>query len=236
MIEEVDERLKTWASGILEDIPGEEVNLLIGPPSPDLSGQGVSFYLLELTNDPVPRAPGRLPIRLCVRYLVTTWADSDEEAHHLLDTLLLAAMDDNGFEVALEPPSAETWTALGVRPRPSFILRTVVQSEHPERPEPKRVRVPLVVRLAAVARLEGTLLSTDDIPLMDAQVEFPMLNLSTITDSKGRFLFPNVPLEPVNKELVIKTKGREFRVSVEQRFEASEAILVRVDPLQRTEE
>jgi hypothetical protein len=85
-----------------------------------------------------------------------------------LDMLLVAAIDDNGFEVALEPPSAEMWAALGVRPRPSFMLRTVVQSEQPQRPEPRRVRVPLVVRLAAVSRLEGTLLSTDDIPLMGA--------------------------------------------------------------------
>ena len=51
---------------------------------------------------------------------------------------------------------------------------------------------------------------------MNARVELPALEMSTNTDSKGRFHFSAVPAVPGKKLLRVRAKGQEFSINTEQ--------------------
>jgi hypothetical protein len=154
-------------------------------------------------------------LQLSLRYLVTTWAKQSEEAHRLLGELAFAAMEHPEFEVKLNPIPAETWKALGIIPRPSFILQIPLRKEQPA-PPTRYVREPLVVQATPVTSLTGIVLGPDDVPIARASVEIPTLQLSTRTDVHGRFTFANVPADPFPTNLRVRAKGREIQVTTEQ--------------------
>ncbi|HEV2914247.1 MAG TPA: hypothetical protein VGX92_13300 [Pyrinomonadaceae bacterium] len=210
MIDQVDRRLEDWIGSTLDQV---EVSLL--PPGESATGRGVNLYLMELINNPPARGLRRPPVQMMLRYLVMTRADKPEDAHRMLGDLVIAALENPEFEVELEPLPVAVWTAFGVAPRPCFVLRVPLRHERPEKLAPS-VKHPLVVKQSPLRSLHGQVLGPESIPIMNARVELPALQLSTRTDSRGRFHFSAVPAEPRVKLLRVLAKGREYSITTEQ--------------------
>jgi hypothetical protein len=226
MIDEVDRRLREWVGSVLK---GVEVSL--GAPNGKKAGPRIGLYLAELTNPPL-RSAKRQPFRLALRYLVTASADQPEEAHRLLGELVFAAMENPEFEVDLGPVPVTVWKAFGVAPQPSFILSIPVEKER-AKPKVGVVRQPLIVKWTSVTSLYGVVLGPGDIPLSGARVEVPGLDLWTHTDSKGRFRFSTVPVEPEKKYLEIKAKGCKLSVTTERNYpESGDPLVIRFETME----
>src|SRR5229473_4294663 len=162
MIDQTDRRLVAWIGGILD-----QVNVSLAAPAATEIGRTVGLYLLELVQSPPARGTRRPPIQMILRYLVTAQAAKPEEAHQMLGNLVIAALEDPEFEVEQEPLPIATWTALGVAPQPSFVLRVPFRHERPEKLAPP-VRKPLVIKQLPLRSFEGQILGPEDIPLMNA--------------------------------------------------------------------
>ncbi|MCP5117259.1 MAG: carboxypeptidase regulatory-like domain-containing protein [bacterium] len=227
MIDETDQRLSDWVNSVLAD-----VKVSLASPETQPKGKVVSLYLLDLA--PVPSARGGRkipPLQIALRYLVTAWADKPAVAHRLLGDLAFAAMEEEGFEVASEAPPVEVWQSLGLPPRPSFILKTIVRKARPQ-PEEPYVRVEPTVDSTPAVPLFGVVTGPGDVPLMGARVEHPTLNLNTRTDSKGRFRFTTVPAAPPSL-LKVTAKGKEQSVTADPRSLAGEPLVIHFDELER---
>jgi hypothetical protein len=207
MIDQIDSDLKDWVAG---SFPGVEVSFEL-PHDVKATWGGVSFYLIELVEAPPLRGGRRPPLQASLRYLVTTWAENPEAAHHLLGNLVLAAMEAPQFKVELSPIPSAAWIALGVVPRPSFILNLPFRRERAEFKAPL-VRMPPIVKGAPIASLRGVVVGKGERPVAGATVTLPALGLSTRTDIKGRFHFPAVPREPFPKQLSVEVKGRALSI------------------------
>jgi|SRR5947209_1762858 len=210
MIDQVDRRLEDWIESALD-----QVEVSLAPPGENTTGRCVSLYLLELSSNPLPRGARRPPLQMMLRYLVTTRADKPEEAHRMLGELVIAAIENPEFEVELESLPVTVWSAFGIAPRPSFVLRVPFRHERPERLAP-RVKHPVVIKQSSLRSLHGQIFGPESIPIMNARVELPALQLSTNTDSRGRFHFSAVPAEPRVKLLRVLAKGQEFSITTEQ--------------------
>jgi hypothetical protein len=217
--DQLDDRLKSWIGGILD---GAEVSLR--PPETQTSGRGVGLYLLELLQSSPMSTMKPPPLQLMLRYLVTTWSPQPEEAHETLARLFFAAMENKTFEVEREPPSISLWTALGVHPQPSFILRAPLLQERPQ-PPAKLVRQPPKVEIVSTISFHGKILGPGQIPLSDCLIEVPSLHLSTSSDHEGRFNFRGLPATGSTKFL-IKARGRELAVSSDQNYPDSRKPMV----------
>jgi hypothetical protein len=189
----------------------------------------VSLFLMELTSLPPMRGERRTPLQLALRYVVTTWAQDAGAAHRLLGDLVAAAMQEEDFEVQLEPLSAEAWAALRAAPRPSFVLRVPVRQARPD-PAVRLVRRPLVVQGGTLTRLFGVVLGPGDVALAGARVEIPAADVSTETDWRGRFHFPGIPAEPATRLVRVRARGRVLEVEVAQPS-PDEPIVIRFDNL-----
>ena len=119
MIDLVDRRLSDWIKNILDD-----VEVFLTAPGVSETGRGIGLYLLELVHTPAARTAQAPPLQVTLRYLVTARADTPEEAHRLLGNLVFAALENAELEVEQEAAAPALWAALGVPPRPSFMLRT----------------------------------------------------------------------------------------------------------------
>ena len=222
MIDQVDGRLEQWVGTILEG-----ANVSLAAPAASETGRGVSVYLVELLRTPPPRGARRPPLQISLRYLVTAWAETSAEAHRMLGELVFAAMEQPELEVERDPVPVALWTALGVAPRPSFVLRVPLQLERPE-PTAPLVRVTPVVRQSPMQSLHGLVCGPGDVPVMGARVELPALHLSTNTDSQGRFHFPAVPSDPPVKFVLVRAKGQEHSVAAERAIIDGELLLIRL--------
>jgi hypothetical protein len=222
MIDEVDQRLRSWVGRVLGDAP---VSLAV--PDRERVDRGVGLYLLELGPAPPPRTARRPPLRVSLCYLVTTGGDSPERAHHQLGELVFAAMEEPGFEVDLSPVPVVLWTALGVPPRPAFRLRVPFERERPM-PAVPRVKVPLITRTVPAEALLGRVVGPGDIPISDALVELPSMGLSARTDAKGRFRFASVPTDTPLGRLEVRAKGEVLAVRTEELPTEEGALLVRL--------
>jgi hypothetical protein len=223
VIDQTDGRLVDWVAHVAE---GATISL--SPPNDSHTGRGVSLYLLEFIPQPPSGNARRLPLQLALRYLVTTWADTPEEAHRLLGNLVFAAMESAEFQVELEPFPITAWTAFHVIPRPAFVLRVPLRLERPE-PPTKLVRKPMVLKTVVASSLHGVVLTPDDVPLAGATVELPALQLTEHTDANGHFRFAAVPAQPHPRQLRIKAKGRELDVTIEQPGSEHEPLVIRFD-------
>jgi hypothetical protein len=222
MIDEVDQRLKTWVGRVLGDAP-----VSLDVPDRESVDRGVGLYLLELGPAPPPRTGRRPPLRVSLCYLVTTGGDSPERAHHLLGELVFAAMEEPEFEVDLAPVPVALWTALGVAPRPSFRLRVPLERERPV-PAVPRVKMPLVVRAMPSMALVGRVVGPGDIPIPGALVELPSMGLSARTDAKGLFRFASVPADTPLGRLEVRAKGEVLAVRAEELPTEEGALVVRL--------
>lgn len=222
MIDEVDQRLKSWVGRVLGDAP---VSLAV----PDREGvdRGVGLYLLELGPAPPPRTARRPPLRVSLCYLITAGGDSPERAHHVLGQLVFSAMEEPDFEVDLAPVPVALWSALGVPPRPAFRLRVPLERERPV-PTVPRVKMPLVIRAVPSAALVGRVVGPGDFPIPDALVELPSMGLSARTDARGRFRFASVPADTPLGRLEVRAKGAVLAVRTEELPTEEGALLVRL--------
>jgi hypothetical protein len=223
VIQEIDARLATWAG---EHARGVQASF--DPPAESRQGEGVGIYLMDVAPRPDEHREGARRLRASLRYLITSWAEKPERAHELLGDLLLAALQEPEFEVELEPVKLEAWAAFRIAPRPSFVLR-VPLGQDLQRPAARMVRRPLAVRASGAASVNGTVLGPDDVPLAGANVELPALQLTTMTDWKGRFAFATVPADPAPKELLVKARGHEQKVAVGP---IGTPLLIRFGPLE----
>lgn len=225
MIADADDRLLAWAGATVS-----QAAVSLEPPADHADGQGVSLYLLELVAAPSMRGgEGRTPLQLALRYLVTTWAADARAAHELLGQLVAAAMERHDFDAELTPPATELWSALGVRPRPAFLLRVPVRQERPE-PERRPVRQPLRVQFGTMAHLAGVVLGPGDVPVSGARVEIPIVGAATETDAWGRFAFPGVPTQPPTLRARVRARGRELDVALD-RTKEDQPVVIRFDAL-----
>jgi hypothetical protein len=219
-VDEVDQHLEAWISAVLG-----EVTVTLGAPKESQSGKGVNLYLLNLVNSPPPRSvKERSPYRIMLRYLITVWETNLHAMHRMLGELMFAAMDLPDVEVELEPLSPALWSALGLVPRPAFVLHTPLLCERPEKLAPP-VLSEMVIKEALLRPLSGRVIGPGDIGVMGARVELPALELSTATDFRGRFRFAAVPSDPPIKLLRVNAKGRTISVPVEK---ANEAVIIRL--------
>jgi hypothetical protein len=166
-----------------------------------------------------------------LRYLVTSWAENQAEAHNMLCQLLFAAMEHPEYEVELEPVPAEVWTAFGTIPMPSFMLCLPLRLERPEAPV-RLIRSPIEVNQSPLASMEGTILGPEQTPLTNARVELSTHNLVTRTDIKGRFIFPAVPSEPAKKKLRMIARGRELFKEIDYTKIKQEPLIIHFDVLE----
>jgi hypothetical protein len=220
MIDVIDRRLSDWIGTILK-----QVEVSLSPPGVSNAVRSVGLYLMELVHTPAPRGIRRPPIQMRLRYLVTTHAAEPKEAHQMLGDLLIAALKTPEFEVEQEPLPISVWTAFKVEPRPSFVLRVPFSHERPEKLAPPVLR-PLVIKPSRLRSLSGQVFGPENIPIMDARVEVPGLQIYTNTDSKGRFHFSTVPADPYPKLLRVRAKGKEFSINTEQAELAGEPLVI----------
>jgi hypothetical protein len=227
VIDQVDRKLQEWVKNVVRG-----VEVVLGPPSRLDGKHGVSLYLLSLAA-PRPAWVNRHPApRVALHYLVTAWAEEDEEAHSLLGKLILAVMEKREYELDLTELPAPLWTALGIAPRPVFTLCVPLYVERPE-PITKLVHGPLAIRGAPVVSLYGLVLGPGDIPIMGASVELPALQLNGHTDVRGQFYFSTVPGEPRAIQLLVKAKGRVQSVTVEQPTSDRQPLTIRFDSFEK---
>ncbi|WP_434390699.1 carboxypeptidase-like regulatory domain-containing protein [Melittangium boletus] len=222
MIETADQRVKAWVEGVVRDAP-----VSFGPPERAAGAAGVGLYLLELGPAPLPREQGRPATRLQLCYLVTTGGESPERAHALLGALVFAAQEQADFEVELAPPPLAVWAALGVRPQPAFRLRVPVTRERPT-PAVPRVTQPLVVRAVPAVALRGRVLGPGDVPIAQAQVALPSLDLCVPTDAQGRFHFASVPAGTPLGRLEVRARGEVLSVRPEELPTEAGALRIRL--------
>jgi hypothetical protein len=210
MIDEIDKRLSDWIAGVLsEDI---EVSLL--PPGDMGDKKIVGLYLKDILPSVPNRGTRRPPLQVLLRYLITSWAKSPQEAHSLLGRLLFAAMEHPEYEVELEPIPAEFWNAFGTIPMPAFMLRLPLRVERPEN-QVRLIRSSIEVTKSSIESLGGMVMGPNETPLANARVELTNHNLVTQTNVKGRFIFPAVPTQPSKKKLCITARGRKLFKEIE---------------------
>ncbi len=207
MIDRIDRELEAWARSLLG-----EVGVVFAPPRQETTDNVVLFFLTDLKHtQPIRGGRGHL-LEMAARYLVAVWANDPLEEHRLLAELAFAAMRSGQFELELEAPPLELWTALGSRPRASFHLRVPIRQKV-ERPKAKPVLEPPQLRRSKMGPWEGVLLGPGEVPVAGARVEFPRLHRSVTTDANGRFRLTGVGLDWTPKEAKVFARGKEFIVS-----------------------
>lgn len=226
MIDEIDQRLETWVHDTIE---GAVVSLVAPRESEDK--RAVGLYLMDILHSLPVGSSRRVPLQASLRYLVTTWSKSPQEAHHMLGMLVFAAMEHTEFEVELAPIPAQLWQAFGVVPRPAFMFRLPLRMERPES-NVKRVLAPLAIRYSRTTSISGVVMGSRDLPIPDARVEFCSLGLATHTDTKGRFRFANVPVEPRARRLRVQAKGKELYLTLEQPSSEAVPIVIHFDVME----
>jgi hypothetical protein len=223
MIDQADRELQAWVQGLLP-----EVEVRLGFSSDFKGKKGVSLYLLALA-EPLPAWVSRQTAQsIALRYLVTTWAANEAEAHALLGKLAFAALEKREYELNLAELPATLWSAFSIAPRPAFTLWVPCFMELPA-PTISLVRGPLVVRGTPIRSFHGIVVGPGEIPIMGASIELPTLQLRGHTDPQGRFFFSTIPAEPHVFQMVVKAKGHVQNVTVEQPASDKDPFIVRFD-------
>ncbi|RKG62349.1 carboxypeptidase regulatory-like domain-containing protein [Corallococcus sp. AB011P] len=220
MIDEVDLRMKAWVGRIATDAP-----VHLGVPDREALDRGVCLYLLELGPAPLTRAGKRGALQFTVCYLVTVGAETPERAHRLLGDLVFAAMGDKELEVDLSPLPAALWAGLRSVPRPAFRLRVQVRKE---KPQAEGRCLSLVDAASAPAPLLGRVVGPGDVPIRDAWVALPSLQLSTRTDAEGHFHFPRLPQGESLGRLEVRAEGELLSVESEGLATGTSPLIIRM--------
>jgi hypothetical protein len=149
----------------------------------------------------------------------------------MLTDLAFAALSNSDFQMELEAVPLTVWTAFGVPPLPSFILRVPLRVMRPE-VAVKFVRTQLQIASSPMVPLHGIVLGPDDVPIAESSVEIPSLKLAVSTNYKGRFFFPAVPAEGT-KLLRVRAKGHELSVQCKENFpDKNDPLVIHFSPLE----
>lgn len=212
MIAETDQRLLDWCASVLD---GARASL--APPSDESGEDAVSVYLLDFAHESLPRGQDKPPLQLGLRYLITARGRDEKQVHDRLWQLLLDATvrgESKQWAVEREPPPLELWRALGVAPRPSFVLRVAARHEWARPPAGPPVKQRIIAG-GPVRTLKGVVLGPGSTPIAGAMVDLPSLGQSVETDRAGRFAFAAVPGgEYRPRKLVVRARGRRQDVDV----------------------
>ncbi|HEY0752980.1 MAG TPA: carboxypeptidase-like regulatory domain-containing protein [Ktedonobacteraceae bacterium] len=221
MIDQTDRVLTEWVKGVVTG-----VDVVLGLPYLLEGKTGISLYLLALAAPSSVWVHRQPATQVTLRYLVTAWAPDEEQAHRLLGKLVLAGLEKREYELDLIEPPITLWTALGLVPRPAFIICLPLLLE-PAGSTTPLVSRPLALQGVPTGSLYGTVLGPGDIPIAGAGVELPALQLSTHTDSQGIFFFATVPVGAPGVQLVVKAKGQVQRVTLEHPASAEKPLEIR---------
>jgi hypothetical protein len=211
MADPVDRPITDWATSVH---PG--LTCTLAPPAATNAGRGISLYLLDVLHTPSHVTAKPSPLQLTLRYLVTAWAETPEDAHRLLADLAFSALGSAEFQVEMEPLPVALWTAFGVPPAPAFVVRVPLQQARVETPQ-KLVRQKLQISTTTMVQFHGVVLGPDDTPIPGSRVDIPAMALSASADYRGRFLFSAVPSLGA-KTLRVRAKGRELAIRCEGSF------------------
>jgi hypothetical protein len=210
VIAETDQRLLDWVATLFD------TRVSLSPPDGDGETEaGVSIYLLDFSQEPLARGLRKPPLQVALRYLISVGGRDVRESHSQLWRLLVEAVrrsESDDWAVERDPPPLEVWRALGVVPRPAFVLRVQARHQWEEAPPAKRV-TERVFEGGPVRSLVGVVVGPGSTPLGGVMVDLPSLGQSVETDRKGQFVFPSVPGGDYRpKKLVVRAKGetRDF--------------------------
>jgi hypothetical protein len=216
-----DDLLQQWVADTIGDVA-----VSLDAPGAPLPGRGVGLYLLELDKKPPSRGASPPPLQFWLRYLVTTWSESPQDAHELLFSLAFAALDHPEFEVDLTRGSPELWSALGVAPMPAFLIQVPLVQHRPALPA-RLVRQPLEIQSAGVVTLQGTVLAGRT-PVPAADVDLPALGAATRTDARGRFQFRSVPSAP--ESTLVRVRARGYETTTTTKAYPNRPIVIKFNP------
>ena len=227
MIDLIDRQMEDWIKGVLG-----EVEVSLAAPGVGETGQTVGLYLLDVIHVPALRNAQRPPLQLLLRYLLTTRAERPQEAHRMLGELAFAALESTEFDVEPGPVSEQTWSAFGVAPRPSLLLRVPLRRERPEESPAARVMQPLIVESESLTSIDGRVVGPGGEPVAGARVESPAAGKSARTDAEGRFSFSAFPSGPRSLEWRIKARGKEFNVTTERSDDGGPPLVINLQGLE----
>lgn len=206
VIDEVDQQVTHWVEEVL---PG--VNVTLDGPA---AAADVALHLFEITDLPTAHSEERRLLQVRLGYLVTTSGEDVALAHKRLGELLFAALTHPDYSVRFSGDLASFWSAAGVPPRAGFILTVPLRQPLEAAPAPP-VQGPLRVQGAGMRVMDGVVLGPGDVPIADAYVEIPSLQLATRSDRRGRFRFAAIPTAPAKQQLRVRAKTREFPFTVD---------------------
>lgn len=226
MADPVDRQITDWATSVH---PG--LTFTLAAPAAQNAGRGVSLYLMDVLHTPTHVTAKPSPLLLTLRYLVTAWAESPEQAHQLLTELAFSAIANAEFQVEMDPIPAATWTSLGVPPAPSFVVRVPLRQARQDVPR-KLVRQKLQISTTTMVQFYGLVLGPDDTPIPETRVDIPAMALSASADYRGRFLFSAVPSAGA-KTLRVRAKGRELTIRCDGSFpDEDDPFVIHFTPLE----
>jgi hypothetical protein len=194
----------------------------------DRASGTICVYPLEVRAAPEARGLERAPIRYLLRSLVLVSPDADGLS--ALDALLLSAADSEVLQLDLSPIAAELWSALGIRPRPAFVVEAEVVLAR-SLPAAPLVREPLVIHGGLTRTLRGRLVGPGGRGLGDARVELADSGAATRTASDGSFSFHAVSAEHGPKRFTIDAKGGRY-VAVVDVEGPEDDVLIHCNPLE----
>lgn len=224
MIDQIDERLEAWSKQLA---PAALVSFSLPKETESSRGTRILFHLLELAPDAAARGiKDPTPLKIKLGYVVMVSAEEPKEMHRLIGALMFAALENPEWDVD-RSPGVELWSALGLAPRPAFVLRVPVSLERPQR-EVQKVRSHLVIRQSPMRSLSGRVLGPNQLAIMGASVELPALRQVTRTDHEGRFLFPAVPSDPPVSLIRVNAKGREHSITPQRPLASDQPLIIQL--------
>lgn len=218
MIETADQLLLEWLRGVMP-----EVTVSLDAPSAEMP-EGINLYLLDMAMEPPQRATQKRTLPFTLNYLVTSWSPDTLIAHRLLSEVIRAAALAPHFEI-VNAQARVDWRALGVTPRPAFLLKVSTQMEQPESVAPL-VREPLVLHNDPMVQLTGRVLGPGDQPMVDARIEAPSLKRTAHTNASGWF---SLTTSSAVQSLVVTVKGRKQTVTSPSHQDTA-PFIIRFDP------
>ena len=120
MIAQTDQRLLNWV-GTLLDVP-----VSLSPPQREDEESRISIFLLDFSQEPLPRGQGKPPLQLSLRYLISAGGRDVETVHERLWRLLVEAVrrsESDDWSVERDPPPLALWSALQIPPRQEGIAK-----------------------------------------------------------------------------------------------------------------
>jgi hypothetical protein len=223
LFKKVDDELEKWVGDTLDQQLGLTLTPTFEPPTKQSDRLGVNLYLLELMYEPRLARSNRPYPQPALRYLVTTYGGDQKQAHELLGVLLWASFNKNRIqtngqnpaeyvmEVDLEPVGSHIWSAFGIEPRPSFMLRVLVPHDWLGKSTPIVTQRPIPEQ-QPLTNWHGRLWlqnGGERTPFRGVRVEHFRPYRQSFSDSDGFFTVPSVlPIDAVPPKITLSIHNR----------------------------